>query len=75
MYVEWRNLLYTCCRDGKGRQNKRPRKTDEKRKVSQSRKLEELYCLARMYVKHNQSTGKVEVTYKLFQHIQITHLE
>ena len=28
-----------------------------------SRKLKDSYCLARMYVKHNQSTGRVEVEY------------
>lgn len=62
-YTELRNLLYTCCRDGASRDNKLPRKTKLKRQsIKGSRKLED-YCLARMYVKHYQSTGRVEVTY------------
>ena len=62
-YTELRNLLYTCCRDGASRDNKLPRKTKQKRQsIKGSRKLED-YCLARMYVKHYQSTRRVEVTY------------
>ena len=57
-------LLYTCCRDGAARDNKVPRKTSKKRKSSrESRKLDNSYCLARMYVKQHHPTGKVEVTY------------
>ena len=64
MFLELRSLLYTCCRDGKPRENKCPRKTDEKRKImKKSRKLEGSYCLARMHVKHHISSGNVVVTY------------
>ena len=56
--------MYTCCRDGKARENKYPRKTNQKRKtVKKSRKLEKSYCLARMHVRHHQPTGQVLVTY------------
>ena len=53
LFIEFRSLFYTCCRDGKARENKCPRKTEEKRKITKkSRKLEGSYCLARMHVKH-----------------------
>ena len=40
------------------------KKTSKKRKSSRdSRKLDNSYCLARMYVKQHHPTGKVEVTY------------
>ncbi len=35
----------------------------ERRSLKGSRKLENSYSLARMYVKHNRSTGRVEVIY------------
>ena len=62
--VGYRILLYTCCRDGKPRENKTQRKTEKKRLfLKKTRKLTDSYCLARMYVKHHLSTGKVEVEY------------
>ena len=63
VFVEHRNILYTCCRDGKKRINETSRKTVKTRKcLKGSRKLP-TFCLARMYVKVIQATGKVEVLY------------
>ena len=71
--VGYRTLLYTCCRDGKPRENKTQRKTEKKRlSLKKTRKFADSYCLARMYVKHHLSTGNVEVEYT-YTHTQITH--
>ena len=61
--VEHWNILYTCCRDGKMRNNETSRKTDKTRKCSKGSRKLPTYCLARMYVKVEEATGKVEVLY------------
>ena len=53
---------YTCCRDGKYEQNKKPRLTNTKRPNQRpSRKLNDT-CTSRMYV-NEFGDGHVEVTY------------
>ena len=62
-FVECRNLLYVCCRDGTQRKNMLPRASGQKRRfIRGSRKLQE-YCVARMHVKHFTKPASVEVTY------------
>ena len=61
--IEQQHILYTCCRDGKGRINSAERKTHKTRKcLKGSRKLPS-FCLSRMYVKCFLPSGKVEVLY------------
>lgn len=64
MFVEHRNLLFVCCRDGIQRKNTLPRATEQKRRfIRGSRKLQESYCIARMHVKHFSKPESVEVSY------------
>ena len=52
-------LLYTCCRDGKAKENHCPKKTTQTR--NGSRKLEE-YCLSRITVR-KEKNGKLSAHY------------
>ena len=52
-----------CCRDGQCRENKQPRKTLATRRKNKSRKLDAVYCIARMMVSENLQTGVVTVDY------------
>ena len=54
--------MFVCCRDGKSTENKRPRKTNQKRYSQGSRKLDS-YCLSRMTASEHSKTGEVDVTY------------
>lgn len=54
--------LFVCCRDGKGRENKNPRKTAKKRYSSGTRKIESS-CLSRMTAAADVQTGEVQVTF------------
>ena len=55
------STLYTCCRDGKAKENHHPRKTTKTRKHPGSRKLD-AYCISRMTVTKGKS-GTVSVRY------------
>ena len=66
LLLEYRSLLYVCCRDSTQRKNMLPWKTSSKRKfIRGSRKLEKSYCIARMHVKHYTTPASVEVTTEL----------
>ena len=54
--------LYTCCRDGKAKENYQPKKTHQIRKHSGSRKLE-AFCILSMMVTENKSICKVTVQF------------
>lgn len=54
--------VYTCCRDGKAKENCQPRKTPQTRKHSGTRKLDD-YCISRMMVTEKKSSGKVTVQF------------
>ena len=54
-------VLYTCCRDGRAKENHCPKKSSQIRKHHGSRKLEE-YCLSRITVRKEKS-GKVNAQY------------
>ena len=60
--AENNTMLYTCCRDGKAKQNSQPRKTAKSRKLRGSRKLDD-YCISRMTVMEDTCNGKVSVRY------------
>ena len=53
--------LYTCCRDGKAKENNKARKTDQTRRHRGSRKLDS-YCISRMTVTKGKD-GNVSVRY------------
>lgn len=53
---------YVCCRDGKGKENKLPRKTCKKRFSRGTRKLQS-FCLSRMTASQHVKTGEVELTF------------
>ena len=53
---------YTCCRDGTAKENHQPKKTDQTRKHSGSRKLDG-FCISRMVVAENKGSGKVTVQF------------
>ena len=61
-FIEIKVSLFVCCRDGKGKENLNPRKTDMKRHCSGSRKLQSS-CLSRMTVSKNMKSGEVQVVY------------
>ena len=54
-------VLYTCCRDGRAKENHYPKKSSQIIKDHGSRKLEE-YCLSRITVRKERS-GKVYAQY------------
>ena len=54
-------MLYTCCRDGKAKENHQPRKTTKTRKHPGSRK-QDAYCISQMTVTKGKS-GTVSVRY------------
>ena len=63
MYTEIASTaLYTCCRDGREKENRLPKKTSQTRKHRGSRKVEG-YCISRMMVTRENS-GKVPVKYQ-----------
>lgn len=55
-------MLYTCCRDGKAKQNQQPKKTTQSRRLRGSRKLHD-YCISRMTVTEDKCNGKVSLRY------------
>ena len=55
-------VLYTCCCDGRAKENLLPKKTTQTRKHCGSRKLEEEYCISRMTVVKKKD-GKVSARY------------
>ena len=58
-----RSVMYTCCDDGQYKPNSAPRKSNQTRKHTQTRKLGEKYCLARMTATKNLKTGTVSLQY------------
>ena len=51
-----------CCRDGKGKENTQPRKTEKKRVHSGSRKLQSS-CISRMTVTEDTKSGSVHLVF------------
>ena len=60
--LEMKVSLFVCCRDGKGKENLKPRKTEKKRFHSGTRKLQSS-CLSRMTVSEHIRSGEVQVVY------------
>lgn len=60
--IDKRVVLFVCCRDGKGKENKRPRMTAKKRYSSGTRKMENC-CISRMTASEDLSTGQVQLTF------------
>ena len=54
--------LFVCCRDGRSKENKNPRKTPKKRFSSGSRKMKGS-CLSRMTATEDINTGEVELSF------------
>ena len=54
--------MFVCCRDGKSKENKKTRKTGQKRYSQGSKKLDS-YCLSRMTASEHSKTGEVVVEY------------
>ena len=56
-------ILYVCCRDGKSRENIWGRKTSTTRQKTESRKMNNGFCISRMTVTKDLVTGEVNVVY------------
>lgn len=63
MVEQTRTTSYSCCRDGKYRENCQQRVTEGKRKRQISRKLANSYCIARITAVEFIDTGKIVVDY------------
>ena len=60
--LEMKASLFVYCRDGRGKENLKPRKTEKKRFHSETRKLQSS-CLSQMTDSEHIRSGEVQMVY------------